>query len=190
MPKKAMLVTGTRKNAFLNDGTGMSDNNRKAVFMHRLAAGTGMVLLALVWAAGWFTGADPFIKLESASAVMGIVAAVFAAWNLLAGVIAAGFFHAASVYPAASFRKYQNSSLRLVVTGIIFLFPVPIAAQVLGNSPWGRALALVITGISICAIIFGRARLRLIESRLNTLAEGQASGSMIEEIEQLGESEI
>jgi hypothetical protein len=148
-----------------------------------------MVLLATLWAAGWFTSGDPFKDMDSPAAVMGIVAGVFAAWNLVSSVIAAGFFHAASLNPSTTYRGYKNASFRLVVTGIIMLFPVPVMAQVLGNSPWGRALALVITGISIAAIIFGRARLSQIETRLNALAKREnVRGAEIEEIEQIGEA--
>jgi hypothetical protein len=147
-----------------------------------------MVLLALLWASGWFTGGDKFKDVENPLAVMGIVAAVFAAWNLLSAVIAAGFFHAASVYPAKTYLSYKAASLRLVICGILMLFPVPIMAQVLGDSATGRALALIITSISIAAVIFSRARLRLIENRLMALwGITRTKSTTIEEFEQFGE---
>jgi len=147
-----------------------------------------MVLLAMVWAAGWFTLPDAFKDTQAPIVVMGLIAGVFAAWNLLACVISAGFFHAASVLSAVKYRAYRGASLRLVIVGIVLLFPVPIAAQVLGNSPLGRALSLIITGMSIAAIVFGRARLRLIERRLESLVEGdKILLAPIEEIEQIGE---
>jgi hypothetical protein len=169
--------------------TQVNNKTRSEVTPHRLAAGIGMVLLAIVWAAGWFTSGNPFSGMDSSAAVMGIIAGVFVAWNLLSSVIAAGFFHAASLNPATTYRGYKSASLRLVITGIIMLFPVPLMAQSLGNSPWGRALALIITGISMAAIIFGRARLGQIETRLNALAKrDKVMGAEIEEIEQIGET--
>jgi hypothetical protein len=148
-----------------------------------------MVLLAMVWAAGWFTLPDAFEDTRAPIVVMGLIAGVFTAWNLLACVVAAGFFHAASVLSAVKYRAYRGASLRLVIVGIVLLFPVPIAAQVLGNSPLGRALSLIITAMSIMAIVFGRARLRLIERRLESLAEGdKILLAPIEEIEQIGET--
>jgi hypothetical protein len=168
--------------------TQVKNKTRSEVTSHRLAAGIGMVLLAIVWAAGWFASGDPFKEMDSPATVMGIIAGVFVAWNLLSSVIAAGFFHAASTNPSTTYRGYRTASFRLVVTGILMLFPVPLMAQSLGNSPWGRALALIITGISMAAIIFGRARLAQIENRLNALAKRDISmGAEIEEIEQLGE---
>ena len=149
-----------------------------------------MTLLAAVWATGWFTFGNPFKDAQTPLVQIGLTACVLIAWNLLATVIAAGFFHAAGIYPAKRFRSYRNASLRLVIVGIILLFPVPAMAQVLGNTPPGRALALVITGMSIAAIVFGRARLILIQERLRVLS-GSAKGSLapIEEIDQIGETD-
>lgn len=154
-----------------------------------MAAGTGMVLLAVVWASGWFIPIHSFEDTQSTAVLITLIACVFMAWNLLAGVIAAGFFHAASHYDATGFKAYKNASLRLVITGIVVLFPMPLAALVLGHSPLGRALSLVITCISIAAIVFGRQRLRIIEERLAFFAKRHGSSTLvpIEEIEQLGE---
>jgi hypothetical protein len=150
-----------------------------------------MVLLALLWASGWFTGVDKFRDVENPLAVMGIVAAVLAAWNLLSAVIAAGFFHAASVYPSKTFKAYKAASFRLVLCGLIMLFPVPVMAQVLGNSAGGRALALIITSISIAGVIFSRARLRLIENRLTSLwGLTRTESTTVEEIDQFGETAV
>lgn len=147
-----------------------------------------MVLLAVVWVWGWFSGIDPFNREGQPRVLIFLMAAVLSAWNLLAAVIAAGFFHAASIYKTDSFRAYRNASFRLVLTGILFLFPIPLASYVLGVSPLGRALSLFIVAISISAIIFGRARLQIVENRLYELAESSKPAlAPIEEIEQLGE---
>jgi hypothetical protein len=162
----------------------------QAILSHRIVAGLGMVLLAVVWAIGWFTPGNPFKNAESPGVQISLTAAVFVAWNLLAAVIAAGFFHAASVHPAKLFGKYRRASLFLVVIGIVLLFPVPIMAQILGTSPLGRAYALLITGMSIAAIVFGRARLRLIQERLAALSGCvKTSLAPIEDIDQIGETD-
>ena len=140
------------------------------MFPHRLIAGTGMVLLAAVWAAGWFTPPDPYADTESPLLLMVLTAATLAAWNLLACVVAVGFFHAAGLHPGKTFRAFRLGSLRLEIMGVIFLFPVPLMAQVLGGSALGRSLALFITAMSIAAVMFGRARMRLVESHLGELA--------------------
>jgi len=129
-----------------------------------------MVLLAAIWAAGWFAPSDSFTGADFPWVHMALSAGTLAAWNLLGCVIAAGFFHAASKHAASAFRRYRLASLRLLIIGIIFVFPVPIMAQMLGRSPQGRALALLITAMSIATIIFGRARIKLIEDRLAHLA--------------------
>ena len=162
----------------------------QAILPHRIVAGIGMVLLAVVWAIGWLTPGDPFENAQAPAVQISLTASVLVAWNLLAAVIAAGFFHAASVYPAKLFGKYRSTSLFLVVIGIILLFPVPIMAQILGTSPLGRAYALLITGMSIAAIVFGRARLKLIQERLASLSGSvKASLAPIEEIDQIGETD-
>jgi hypothetical protein len=167
----------------------VKDPVRTAILSYRIAAGIGMVLLAVVWAGGWFIPGDVFENTQSPGVLIGLVAAVFAAWNLLAAVIATGFFHAASHYTAKTYGAYRSASFRLVILGLLVLFVVPLAALVLGTSPIGRALSLAITGISICAIIFGRARLRVIESRLiSYAAEDRSTLVPIEEVEQLGET--
>jgi len=147
------------------------DRVRKAILPHRLFAGLGMVLLAVTWAAGWFTPPDPFEGARSPRVLMSLTALVFTAWNLLACVIAIGFFHAGSVHFAKSFKAFRNGSLRLELAGLIMLYPVPIMAQVLGPTPEGRVYSLFITAMSIAAVMFGRARLRKIEFRLSDLAD-------------------
>ena len=131
-----------------------------------------MVLLAIIWAAGWFTPPDSFEGNENRILLIAITATVIAAWSLLASVIAAGFFHAASKHSSNTVRGYKFASLRLLIVGIIFLFPGPIMAQVLGMSMTGRALALFITAISISTILFGRARINQIEGRIAVLESG------------------
>ena len=149
----------------------MIDPVRRAILPFRLAAGIGMVLLAVVWVVGWFTSPQNlFANTESPIVLAVLTTLVLGAWNLIACVIAAGFFHAASVHHAANFRAYRSAGLRLVLVGIIFLFPVPMMTEVLGSNIPGRALALVITGMSIAAIIFGRARINIIAKRLEELA--------------------
>ena len=150
----------------------MKNQIRSPAFPHRLAAGLAMVLLAVIWATGWFTPPDPFVASEKPLLMMLILALVFVAWNLLSCAVAAGFFHAASKHPASTFRAYRNASLRLVILAVLFLFPIPIAAQVLGSSPGGRALSLFVTLISLAGVVFGRTRLNLIELRLLELASG------------------
>ncbi len=129
-----------------------------------------MVLLAAVWALGWYTPPDPFSGTEAPLVLIIVTATVLASWNLVAGVIAAGFFHASSIHPASTFRSYRLASLRLMAVGIFWLFPVPLMAQVLGATAAGRALSLLVTVISIAAIVFGRARLHLVEERLDELS--------------------
>lgn len=145
---------------------------QKAIFPHRLAAGLGMVLLAIVWAYGWITApSNLFLHEEHAGLMRYLTTLILAAWNLLSCVIAAGFFHAASINKPVTFRKYRLASLWLLIGGIIFLFPVPFMTQVLGREPVGRALALIITGMSFAAIAFGRARINVIYNRLKEFAE-------------------
>lgn len=152
----------------------MSDYPKNPVLPYRLAAGIVMVLLAVVWAIGWFTSPTNLFAGTEAPVVLSILTAlVLGAWNLIACVIAAGFFHAASVIHAETWRGFRSASLRLVLTGMIFLFPVPLMAQVLGSSIPGRALALFITGMSIAAVIFGRARINSIGERLREFAEAE-----------------
>ncbi len=142
----------------------------KVSFPHRLVAGLGMVLLAVIWVAGWLARSDIYTDTESPMLFLVLTATVLAAWTLLTAVIAAGFFHAANKHPANTFRAYRNASLRLLVGGVLILFPGPLMALVLGSTAEGRALALVVTAISISAILFGRARIHLIEARLSELA--------------------
>jgi len=131
-----------------------------------------MVLLAAVWLAGWFISpANLFADTDAPLLLALLTALVLAAWNLLGCVIAAGFFHAASRHPAMTFRGFRAASLRLTILGILFLFPVPLMAQVLGSSPQGRALALLVTAMSLAAVVFARARIRLIARRLALLEE-------------------
>lgn len=148
-----------------------------------------MVLLALLWAAGWLNGADPFKNSQYPSMLIYILGGVFLAWALLSSVIASGFFHAASIYKSPNLHAYRRSALRLVITGLIILFIVPTMAQSLGNSPIGRTLSLFVTAISLCAIIFNRARMVIIENRMREMAlTGQPGPAHIEEIEQIGEA--
>lgn len=149
-------------------------------FPHRLIAGLGMVLLAIVWAAGWFTPPDPFKGTESPALLMVITATVIGAWTLLSAVIAAGFFHAASKHPAKTYRKYRMASLRLLLAGLLILFPGPVIAQVLGTTMAGRALALLITSISIATIVFGRARIIQMESHMAALLRQEGDLSQLE----------
>lgn len=153
---------------------------QRAIFPHRLFAGLGMVLLAAIWAVGWFTPPDPYSSTSEPLFLMSVTALVLASWNLLACVIAAGFFHAGSVHPAGTFGYYRNASFRMQLMGLIMLFPVPIMAQVLGASPLGRTLAMLITTMSIAAILFGRARFRMIESRLYQLAGNEEEAASLE----------
>lgn len=133
-----------------------------------------MVLLALVWAVGWFTSPLNLFAATDKGLVLSLLTTmVLGAWNLIGCVIAAGFFHAASVNPAETFRHYRNASLRLILIGMIFLFPVPLMTQVLGSSIQGRALALLITGMSIATVLFGRARINAVAGRLHQLAESE-----------------
>jgi len=147
---------------------------KRAILPFRLTAGIVMVLLAIVWVLGWFTSpANLFTGTEAPVVLSILTALVLGAWNLIACVIAAGFFHAASVIHAETYFAYRNASLRLVLIGMIFLFPVPLMTQVLGSSIPGRALALLITGMSIAAVIFGRARINSIGEHLIELAEAE-----------------
>ncbi len=144
------------------------------MFYYYLIAGTGLVLLAFVWAAGWMTApANPFEDGENPGRLMMLTALVLGAWNLVSCVIAAGFFHAASKHPAETFRGYRLASIRLFFMGVAFLFPVPLMTQVMGSDPTGRALAIVIVGISMAGIVFGRARINAIGERLGELAEAE-----------------
>lgn len=168
----------------------MKNDIEKSVFPHRLAAGIGMVSLSLVWAAGWFIESNAFRNSSSSFVLITLPALVFMAWNIVSGVIAAGFFHAASRHHMKSFKAYRKASLGLLIIGILFLFPVPIMALSLGNSTLGRVYSLIITGISIAAIIFGRARIEQIREKLGNLASsGKPDLAPFEEIEQLGEEE-
>ena len=155
----------------------MSEQVRKALIQLYILAGLGLVLLAVVWVAGWFIAPlglyegkdDPGLLLLLTTLVLG-------AWNLLSCVIAAGFFHAASRNGAKTFRHFKNASLRLVFIGVLFLFPVPLMTHVLGGEIEGRALALFVIVISMAGIAFGRARIRMIGNRLaelEHLAEAQ-----------------
>jgi len=153
----------------------LNPSERKPTFYHYLVAGLGLVLLAVVWAMGWLTALpDPLEGKEQAGLLMVLTALVLGAWNLVSCVIAAGFFHAASKHPAKTFLSYRAASLRLVFMGVLFVFPVPLMTQVLGADPRGRALALLVIGISMAGIAFGRARIRIIEKRLIELPEEKA----------------
>jgi hypothetical protein len=152
----------------------VAEFSQKALLPYRLTAGIVMVLLAIVWATGWFMSpANLFAGTEAPVVLTVLTSLVLGAWNLIACVIAAGFFHAASVIQAETYRAYRNASLRLVLIGMIFLFPVPLMAQVLGSSIQGRSLALFITGMSIATVIFGRARINSIGERLREYAEAE-----------------
>ncbi len=149
----------------------MKDQISKAIFPHYLIAGLGMVLLVCVWAFGWKTSpAQLYDGLESPALMLILISLVLAGWSLLSCVIAAGFFHAASKHPAKTFNAFRNASIRLMLLGTIFLFPVPVMTYVLGSEMTGRALALVITGISLAGIVFGRARIKVIERHLTALS--------------------
>jgi hypothetical protein len=104
---------------------------------------------------------------------------VLGAWNLLSCVISAGFFHAASIAKAATFGQYKIKSLWFFIGGIIFLFPVPLMTQVLGREPVGRALALIITCMSLATIAFGRARINAIYSNLWEIAESEDHANLL-----------
>jgi hypothetical protein len=167
----------------------VKDPSQTAILPYRLIASLAMVLLAVIWAMGWFAGRDRFAESVSPLVLVSLTASVFLAWSLVAAVIAAGFFHAASIHSATTYRGYRAASLTLVIIGILLLFPVPLMATVLGHSPVGRALALLVTCVSIAAIIFGRARLGMIHDRLTRLYEGSnVSLAPIEEIDQIGET--
>ncbi|MCK4719033.1 hypothetical protein KAU08_00165, partial [bacterium] len=94
-------------------------------------------------------------------------------------VIAAGFFHAASVNQAKTFVKYRIVSLLLLILGTLILFPVPMMSQVLGDGAIGRAMALLVTGMSFAAIAFGRARINVIYTRLMEFTESGEGESLI-----------
>jgi len=158
----------------------MNDSVRKAIFPHYLIAGLAMVLLAVVWAAGWLTSPRGLYEgHNNPRNLILITALVLAAWNLLSCVITAGFYHAASKHPANTFRLYRNASVRMMLLGTLFLFPVPVMTYVLGGEPYGRALAIIITGISLAGIVFGRARIRVIQERLGELLEASEPSTSI-----------
>jgi predicted membrane channel-forming protein YqfA (hemolysin III family) len=158
----------------------VNDSVRKAIFPLYLIAGLAMVLLAAVWAQGWFTSPlDLYEGHDNPGILILVTALVLAAWNLISCVIAAGFYHAASKHPATHFRQYRNASIRLMLMGTIFLFPVPLMTYVLGGEPYGRALALLITGISLAGVVFGRARIKAIGKRLGTMLEAEKHDSSL-----------
>jgi hypothetical protein len=146
----------------------------QAMFPFRLTAGLGMVLLAVVWSIGWMTAPrDLYTHNPQPALLLSLTSIVLIIWNLVSCVIAAGFFHAASKHAAHTFKSYLNASLRLVIMGVIFVFPVPLMSAVLGSESVGRVLALVIMGMSIAAIVFGRARMKMIENRLYDIAKAE-----------------
>ncbi|MCK4719064.1 hypothetical protein KAU08_00320, partial [bacterium] len=110
----------------------MDERVRKAIFPHRLTAGLGMVLLAIVWAFGWITAPSNIFNEPDSTLKLFLITIVLGSWNLLCCVIAAGFFHAASVNQAKTFVKYRIVSLLLLILGTLILFPVPMMSQVLG----------------------------------------------------------
>ncbi len=154
----------------------MSEKTKKALFYHRLIAGLGLVMLAVVWASGWFLGPGTVYNGDSEAdprLLLLMTTLILASWNLLSCVIAAGFFHAANKHTASTFEGYKLFSLLLVLAGILFLFPVPLMTGALGSDAPGRAMALLVTGISMAGIAFGRARLRAIGERLEELLNQQ-----------------
>ncbi|MCX6645915.1 MAG: hypothetical protein NTY09_06125 [bacterium] len=158
----------------------MDKSAQKAIFPHRLAAGLGLVLLAIVWAFGWITAPPNLFIHEEHAAIMRLMTTlILGAWNLLSCVLAAGFFHAASINQAKTLMGYRLVSLWLIILGIIILFPVPLMTQVLGKEPVGRALALVITGMSFAAIAFGRARINVIYGRLKEIGESEEHAGLV-----------
>lgn len=157
----------------------MDERVRKAIFPHRLTAGLGMVLLAIVWAFGWITAPSIIYTEPDSILKLRLITVVLGSWNLLCCVIAAGFFHAASVNQAKTFMKYRMVSLLLLILGILVLFPVPMMSQVLGDGAIGRAMALLITGMSFAAIAFGRARINAIYTRLLEFTESDEGASLI-----------
>jgi len=152
----------------------VTETVQKALFYHYLLAGLGLVLLAVVWALGWVVAPEGLYEgKERATQLLIVTALVQASWNLLSCVVAAGFFHAASVNAAKTFRSYQSASLRLLFLGIVFVFPVPFMTNVLGAEVPGRILALFVVVISMAGIMFGRARIRMIGRRLAELEDSE-----------------
>jgi len=152
----------------------MTDTVRKALFYHYLLAGLGLVLLAVLWAFGFFTAPSGLYEgSEKSSKLLLITALTLASWNLMSCVCAAGFFHAASKALSDTFEAYKATSLRLFFMGIIFVFPVPLMTSILGTELYGRVYSLFIIVISMAAIMFGRARINLIGERLNQFETGE-----------------
>jgi len=147
----------------------------RAVFPHRLVAGLALVLLAVVWSFGWLTSQTGLYDgHENGILLRNLTALTLAAWNLIACVVAAGFFHAASVNNAKTYRGFRNISLIFIIVGVLFLFPIPFMTGVLGAELPGRALSLVIVGISFAGVAFGRARILAIQKKLKGMAEPQS----------------
>lgn len=148
----------------------MSDQVRKAISRHYILAGLGLVLLACVWALGWMVSPSGLYEGKpGAWKLLLLTTIILAAWNLMSCVVAAGFFHAASVHTASTFKAYKAASFRLLFFGVIFVFPIPLASSVLGPELPGRILALFVIVISMAGILFGRARIRMIGRRLSEL---------------------
>ena len=148
----------------------MSDQVRKAISQHYILAGLGLVLLACVWALGWMVSPSGLYEAKpNALKLLLLTTLILAAWNLMSCVVAAGFFHAASVHGAKTYKAYKVASFRLLFFGIIFVFPIPLATTVLGPEPPGRILSLFVIVISMAGILFARARIRMIGRRLTEL---------------------
>lgn len=154
----------------------MSESVRKALFYHYLLAGLGLVLLAIIWAFGFFTAPSGlYDSPDKSGKLLLITALTLASWNLMSCVCSAGFFHAASKALADTYNAYKAVSLRLFFLGIVFVFPVPLMTSVLGSELFGRIYALFIIAISMATILFGRARINAIAKRLEEYESGEDS---------------
>lgn len=143
-----------------------------------------MVLLILVWGAGWMLPPGAYFEQGARIVMLPLTGIVLFAYGLLGSVLAAGFFHAASNASMKNFGIYRSRSYMILLIGFLWLFPVPIMTLVLGGSAAGRAVALIITGISLSGIIFARARINLIGDRLEKIYKG-SKVAPFEEVESL-----